>query len=199
MARMGWKADHSTPAQLKAMAMVEDQIVPVRIDIEHDHHRIRDSFMWNVSDKIVTPELFAHNMCDDFKVPAQHFAPRIVAAIQERITEYQSHVLPLIPKSETGLLKGQLEENGDGDGKALYETFRRAREGSEEIRTDEGEEDTRIKIVGEDEEVMTVEEAMACIPTDPIEDLRILIKVSRVGIKVIVADERWTSLLERKT
>ena len=31
------------------MAKVEDYIVPVRLDIEHDHFKLKDTFMWNCS------------------------------------------------------------------------------------------------------------------------------------------------------
>lgn len=40
---------NSTQAQFKAMAQVEDHIIPIRLDIEHDHFRLKDTFMWNVS------------------------------------------------------------------------------------------------------------------------------------------------------
>lgn len=159
------------------MATVEDHVIPVRLDLEHDQYRLKDTFLWNVADQVVTPALFAQVLCDDFKVPHQHFAPRIIAAIQERVKEYQDQVMPILTRSPD-IIKGQLDPDGDDDAKAMYEVFRRAREGSEEIKTESGDEDMRIKIVGEDEEPMSVEEAMSCLPLDPAEDLRILIKVS---------------------
>ena len=38
---------NSTPAQLKAMAKVEDHLVPVRLELEHDQYRLKDTFLWN--------------------------------------------------------------------------------------------------------------------------------------------------------
>jgi hypothetical protein len=29
------------------MANVQDQVVPVRIDVEHEQWKIKDTFMWN--------------------------------------------------------------------------------------------------------------------------------------------------------
>ena len=177
-----------SPAQLKTMANVEDHLVPVRLDLEHDHHRLRDTFLWNVSDRVVTPELFAQSMCDDFRVPYAHFGPRIVAAIQERVKEYQDQVLPITARAD-GKIRGVLEDGDEGESKAIWEVFRRARESSEEVRTDEGaeeEQDTRVRIWGEDEEVMTVEECMrGWGQVDGPEDLRFLVKVSGPGRVVL--------------
>lgn len=159
------------------MAMVEDHIVPVRIDIEHDHHRIKDTFMWNCADTVITPDLFAQTLCEDFQVPPVHFKSRIVAAIQERVKEYQDQVLPILTRSPD-LVRGKLDLEGEGEGKVLYEVFRRVRERSEEIKTESGEEDPRVRIAGEDEEPMSVEEVMASLPPGSGDDLRILIKVS---------------------
>lgn len=201
---LGRLADHSSPAQLKTMANVQDHIIPVRLDLEHDHHRLRDTFLWNVSDKVVTPEIFAQSMCDDFKVPYAHFGPRIVSAIQERVSEYQNQVLPMSRGGNTGdRLRGVLDEGGEGEGRAIWEVFRAAREAgddsSEEVRTDEGaevEEDERVRIWGEDEEVMTVEECMRGWNKEMgegggggggevLEDLRFLVKVSWASARAI--------------
>lgn len=36
-----------TPAQFKSMAEVEEHLVPIRLELEHDHVRFSDTFMWN--------------------------------------------------------------------------------------------------------------------------------------------------------
>ncbi|WVW81072.1 hypothetical protein I302_103063 [Kwoniella bestiolae CBS 10118] len=154
-----------SPAQVKSMAEVEDHIVPVRLDLEHESFKLKDTFMWNVSDKVVTPEIFAQCLCDDFQVPYQHFQSRIVAAIQERVQEYQSHVLPIVQRRSKEDNRGKLDPDGDADSRAMLEIFRKIREGSgieEEIRTDPGEEhNDDVKIVSfggldghEDEETL---------------------------------------------
>lgn len=43
----------STPAQLKSMKDVEDQIVPVRLDLEHDQWKLKDTFTWNCSGRFL--------------------------------------------------------------------------------------------------------------------------------------------------
>lgn len=54
--------EDSTPKQMKAMAQVEDYIVPVRIDVEHDHYRFKDTFMWNCSGEWGDLRLFEYSM-----------------------------------------------------------------------------------------------------------------------------------------
>lgn len=189
----------SSPAQLKAMANVEDHIVPVRLEVEHDHWKLKDTFLWNCAgrasrpstyrvdgfkDTVVTPEMFAQTMCDDFNVPVHQFGPKIVAAIIERVRVYQDQVLPILQRNADAC-RGKL----DSDGEAMA-VFRRARDGSEEIKTESGhEDDSHVKIVGIDvdddeavpmeERPMTVEEATNYLPPEQEEDLRILIKVGR--------------------
>ena len=134
-------------------------------------------------DTVVTPEMFAQCLCDDFSVPHVQFVPRIVAAINERVKEYQNQVLPMLTRSPD-VIRGKLNPDGDADSRALIEVFRRAREGSEEIKTESGvdEDDGHVRIVtGEEDEFdegpLTVEEAMATVLAESSEELRILIKV----------------------
>ncbi len=34
---------------MKAAAATEERLIPVRLDIEHDQWRLRDTFVWNVA------------------------------------------------------------------------------------------------------------------------------------------------------
>ncbi|ORX41203.1 hypothetical protein BD324DRAFT_613614 [Kockovaella imperatae] len=213
-----------SPAQLKALANVDDQIIPVRIDLEQDHWKLKDTFMWNCADTVVTPELFAATLCLDFGVPEGVFGPRIVAAIREREREFQNQVLPILARNAMDGTRGKMDSEGNADAKATFEVFRRAREGSlpvleddqgsqmahsarssVEIKTEVGEDDERIKIVGLDAEViadeedavkkeekpMTVEEATATFSSVQSEDLRFLIKVD-----IILGTQNLTDTFE---
>ena len=120
-----------SPAQLKSMANVEDQILPVRLDIEHDQWKIKDTFMWNGADTIVSPEMFAQVLCRDFNVPEGVFVPRICAAIRQRVREFQDQVMPIMirsPDATSG--KGRIDPDGDDEAQAMFEVFRKARQGS---------------------------------------------------------------------
>lgn len=38
------------------MGQVEDHVIPIRLDIEHDHTRLKDTFMWNVAGEFCFPK-----------------------------------------------------------------------------------------------------------------------------------------------
>jgi SWI/SNF-related matrix-associated actin-dependent regulator of chromatin subfamily B protein 1 len=188
------------------MANVEDHIIPIRIDIEHDHFRLKDTFMWNVSDTVVTPEMFASSICDDFGVHLHIYGPKIVAAINERVQEYRDQIAPIEQSGPS--LKGKLNE-GDQDGKALLEMFRRAQEDeddsspvSDEIRTDPGmDEDERVKVVTFEDEIVSEpsgERPMTAAELEEMvegkeanEELRLLIKV-----EILVGNQNLTDTFE---
>jgi SWI/SNF-related matrix-associated actin-dependent regulator of chromatin subfamily B protein 1 len=203
-----------TPKQYKSMAEIEDHIVPVRLELEHEHNRFSDTFLWNCSgelkrarmlltaDTVVTPELFAQSICDDFKLPAGQFVPKIVAAIKERVREYQDQVMPLQSDKKPELSGRGVIDEDDPETCTMMELFRQAHEADEmdEIRTDEGadQDDSHIRIVSFDDEVlddkvMTVDEAMACLaPPAENDELRILIKIDIiVGTQNLVDTFEW--------
>lgn len=164
------------------MAQVEDHLIPIRLDIEHDQLRLKDTFTWNVTDTVVTPEMFAHSLCDDFGFPPNHFVPKIVAIIQERIAEYKDQIAP-IEQVSMGVkgTQGKLDPEGP-EGQAVIDVFRKAREEqwsavtrlgsighgegegsidsapSVDLRTDPGDgADDEVKIVLDGEEGQVVE------------------------------------------
>lgn len=133
-------------------------------------------------------------------MPAGQFIPKIVAAIKERVREYQDQVLPIQQRTNDVAGKGLID---DDEGQSILETFRRAHLGDdeEEVKTDEGadEDDSHIRIVAFDDDddlddkIMTVEEAMSCMPA-PADDneLRILIKLDiMVGTQNLSDTFEW--------
>lgn len=68
----------------------------------------------SLSDTVVTPELFARSLCDDFAVPSHLFVPRIVIAIAEKVREYQDQVAPMMSKRDgREECRGKLEDVDD--------------------------------------------------------------------------------------
>ena len=128
------------------MADVDDHVIPIRLDIEHDHFRLRDTFMWNVSDTVISPEMFAVSICDDFGVSPNGFVPKIVAIINERVTEYRDQVAPAEQPGPS--LRGKLDLTDD-EGQRTMEIFRQAQVDEDdestplcdEIMSDPGDDD----------------------------------------------------------
>lgn len=73
---------------ISAQADQEDVLVPVRIDMESNGYQLRDTFTWNLNEKILTPEKFADILCEDLHLPASQFAEAIVTSIREQLEEY---------------------------------------------------------------------------------------------------------------
>ncbi len=55
----------SSKEQLHQAAQVPSKLVPIKLDIEVENIHIRDEFIWNANEKLITPEQFAIVMiCD---------------------------------------------------------------------------------------------------------------------------------------
>ncbi|KAI9317065.1 hypothetical protein BX666DRAFT_2027132 [Dichotomocladium elegans] len=74
--------------QLMEQGEKEDTLVPIRLDIEFDGHRLRDTFTWNLNESLITPEMFAQILCEDLQLPVASFGPLITRGIQDQIQDY---------------------------------------------------------------------------------------------------------------
>ncbi|TKR78065.1 hypothetical protein L596_018932 [Steinernema carpocapsae] len=62
-----------------------EELIPIRLDMELDGVKLRDTFCYNKNDKIVTPEIFAEVICEDLELPIPTFHPAITQAIYQQI------------------------------------------------------------------------------------------------------------------
>lgn len=72
-----------------------DELVPVRLDIEWDKIRLRDTFTWNLHDRVVTPELFAKQLVDDFKLDSEVTVPlvqQVCSSLKEQIQDFYPQI-----------------------------------------------------------------------------------------------------------
>lgn len=146
------------------MADKPEHIVPVRLEIDYESIKFRDTLLWNCADTVVDPTMFAQSLCEDFGFPSGVFVPKIVTAIQERVREYQDQLLPIGPHRVMG---GDPAQSGRGlcddeDVEWWSSQVKRRRVGG----TD-----------NDSERPMTIEE-LAVEPDAIDEELRIQIKVS---------------------
>lgn len=71
-----------------------EELVPVRLDIELDRLKLRDTFTWNLHDRITNPALFAQTLVEDFQIPPelrQNVMHQIDREIHEQIQDYYPH------------------------------------------------------------------------------------------------------------
>ena len=86
---------HVSRKDATAQAEQLDELVPIRLDIEWDKIRLRDTFTWNIHDRVVTPELFAEKLVEDLSLPPEQCAPlihQVAASIHEQIHDFHPHV-----------------------------------------------------------------------------------------------------------
>ena len=72
-----------------------EELVPIRLDIEWDKVRLRDTFTWNVHDRVVGMDLFARQLVEDFKLPLAQCQPlihQIQTNMQEQVSDYHPHI-----------------------------------------------------------------------------------------------------------
>ncbi|PLB37014.1 SWI/SNF chromatin-remodeling complex subunit SNF5 [Aspergillus candidus] len=69
---------------------IED-LVPVRLDIDWEKIKIRDTFTWNLHDRVVPPDLFAEKLVEDLGLALEASGPlvrMITQQIQEQLCDY---------------------------------------------------------------------------------------------------------------
>lgn len=69
------------------------ELVPIRLDMELDNIKLRDTFCYNKKEKLITPEMIAEVMCEDLDLPAHTFLTAIAQSIHQQI-ESHSEALP---------------------------------------------------------------------------------------------------------
>ncbi|CAH2235945.1 SWI/SNF-related matrix-associated actin-dependent regulator of chromatin subfamily B member 1-A [Pararge aegeria] len=65
-------------------------LVPIRLDMEIEGQKLRDTFTWNKNESIITPEQFAEVLCDDLELNTSTFIPAIATSIRQQIEGYPS-------------------------------------------------------------------------------------------------------------
>lgn len=69
----------------------EEVLVPIRIDMELEGHKLRDCFVWNRNERLISPEQFAELMCDDLKLPPSLFVRAISESIKSQCQQFQAN------------------------------------------------------------------------------------------------------------
>ncbi|KAF6023090.1 SMARCB1 [Bugula neritina] len=62
-----------------------EDLVPIRLDMEFDGQKLRDCFVWNRNEQLISPEQFGEILCDDLDLNPIHFVPAIAGAIKQQL------------------------------------------------------------------------------------------------------------------
>ncbi|KAF2356476.1 SNF5/SMARCB1/INI1 [Trinorchestia longiramus] len=79
--------DDLEPALLQDNADQQDDLVPIRLDMEIEGTKLRDTFTWNRNEQVITPEMFAEVLCDDLNLNPMMFVPAIGTAVRQQLEQ----------------------------------------------------------------------------------------------------------------
>ncbi|UYV82732.1 SMARCB1 [Cordylochernes scorpioides] len=82
--------DDLDPASTHENATQPEVLVPIRLDMEIEGHKLRDTFTWNKNESVITPEQFAEILCDDLDLPPLSFVPAISQSIRQQMEAFST-------------------------------------------------------------------------------------------------------------
>jgi chromatin structure-remodeling complex subunit SFH1 len=84
--------------QLNGAGSLPTVLIPIRLDLDLPNGRLHDTFLWNLYETLITPEVFATTMGADLDLPGNVVAT-IAAAIRDQLAEYAPVAQISIPES----------------------------------------------------------------------------------------------------
>lgn len=78
--------------ELKKQAEVREELVPIRIDVDWDKIKLRDTFTCNLHDRLIKPEFIAAQLVEDMGLKPPHAQPvfeQVLQQINEQLNEYE--------------------------------------------------------------------------------------------------------------
>lgn len=72
-----------------------EDLVPIRLDIDYEKVKIRDTFTWNLHDRVVSPELFAEKLVEDLGLALEtsgHLMRLIATSIHDQLVDYYPQI-----------------------------------------------------------------------------------------------------------
>jgi len=88
------KTDHKLLSKDEKALLSESAefLVPVRVELDFDQYKLRDSFLWNIQDPVCSPEQFASIFCEDLNLPPAQFITAISSSIVTQLDGQQNLV-----------------------------------------------------------------------------------------------------------
>ncbi|CAF0852465.1 unnamed protein product [Didymodactylos carnosus] len=77
--------DYTDTSSALENAQQSEDLVPIRLDMEVEGQKLRDTFTWNKNEQLITPEMFAEILCDDLDLNPVPFVPAISQAIRQQL------------------------------------------------------------------------------------------------------------------
>ncbi|GAC94998.1 hypothetical protein PHSY_002571 [Pseudozyma hubeiensis SY62] len=78
---------YHTDDDLARQAGKSEILVPIKIDLEAEQYRIKDSFTWNMNERLISPHHFAKLLLEDLDIPVEPYATQIMNMINQQIDD----------------------------------------------------------------------------------------------------------------
>jgi SWI/SNF-related matrix-associated actin-dependent regulator of chromatin subfamily B member 1 len=88
--------------ELQAQADQVEELVPIRLDVDWDKIKLRDTFTWNLHDRVVPVELFAAQLVEDLGLALPQANP-VLDQVQQQLHEQLTDYFPTIYMEEDAL------------------------------------------------------------------------------------------------
>lgn len=189
---------------MESVSQQGEDLVPIRLEIDHEHWKLRDTFTWNAQDSHINVEAFAQSICEDIGLPATVFVPQIKEQITTQILDHQTtSAFKAKPTFDFGL--DTKEGKGSLEDKDLrwWSKWRRRVESlpfgdkpSTATATEQGangaDDDIAMRADDSSEEDDAKSEPAEIVDTTPAEELRMMIKLDiTVGAMNLVDQFEW--------
>ena len=79
----------SSQSALEAQAQKPTALIPIRVEFETDSHRVRDCFVWNLNENLISPEAFARTFCSDLDIATEPYAEIVANQIRAQLEEHE--------------------------------------------------------------------------------------------------------------
>jgi SWI/SNF-related matrix-associated actin-dependent regulator of chromatin subfamily B member 1 len=72
-----------------------EELVPIRLDIEWDKIKLRDTFTWNLHDRLTPIEYFAEKLVEDFSLQVENCRPlthQVAQSVHEQLSDFYPQI-----------------------------------------------------------------------------------------------------------
>ncbi|KAK5638708.1 hypothetical protein RI129_013003 [Pyrocoelia pectoralis] len=94
--------DDTDPQGTMENSVKGELLVPIRLDMEIEGQKLRDTFTWNKNESMIAPEQFAEVLCDDLDLNPLTFVPAIAQSIRQQLEAF--------PSESTGIMEDSCDQ-----------------------------------------------------------------------------------------
>ncbi|KAH9906381.1 SNF5 [Xylariomycetidae sp. FL2044] len=87
---------------MKQQAEQHEELVPIRLEVEWDKIKLRDTFTWNLHERLVPAEIFAAQLVEDMGLKAPAFQP-VFENVMQQMGEQLNDFYPFVFSDEDAL------------------------------------------------------------------------------------------------